>query len=89
MLTSALSSLARMHPKTKFLQVRAGSIGFGSGGKHDGDADDLDEEAEEIVPTLLVYKAGNIVANLVRIDMDEGWGDGSERCVREILHGCV
>ncbi|PWN37232.1 thioredoxin-like protein [Meira miltonrushii] len=92
-LTSALSTLARSHPKVKFLQVRAGSIGFGSGGvdaaketnDRDLDEEDFDERAEEIVPTLLVYRGGNILANLVRVDLDEGWGDGSERRVADIL----
>lgn len=92
-LTSALSTLARSHPKVKFIQVRAGSIGFGSGGveatkdtnDRDLDEEDFDERAEEIVPTLLVYRGGNILANLVRVDLDEGWGDGSERRVADIL----
>lgn len=92
-LTSALSTLARSHPKVKFIQVRAGSIGFGSGGvnaakgTNDGELDeeDFDERAEEIVPTLLVYRGGNILAKFVRVDLDEGWGDGSERRIADIL----
>lgn len=92
-LTSALSTLARSHPKVKFIQVRAGSIGFGSGGAdgakdeddRDLDEEDFDERAEEIVPTLLVYRGGKVLANLVRVDLDEGWGDGSERRIADIL----
>ncbi|UZJ52964.1 hypothetical protein CBS101457_002284 [Exobasidium rhododendri] len=84
-LTSALSSLARMHTNVKFIQVRAGSIGFGSGEKDDLDAAEADEEASEVVPTLLVYKAGRLLANLVRVDLEEQWGEGAERDVRNIL----
>jgi hypothetical protein len=74
-----------MHTDTKFVQIRAGSIGFGCEGKDDLDTFDADEEAEEVVPTLLVYKAGSLVANLVRVDLEEGWEDGSERSIRNIL----
>jgi hypothetical protein len=84
-LTSALSSLARMHTHVKFIQVRAGSIGFGSGGKEAGDEIEGDQAAEEVVPTLLVYKGGQLIANLVRVDLEEEWKDGQERNVRDLL----
>ncbi|PWN50991.1 thioredoxin-like protein [Violaceomyces palustris] len=111
-LTFSLSSLARQYPLTKFLQVRATSIGFGGGAggslinKHHGrghqddddhydedddDDDDIlavmekEESAAEVLPTLLVYKGGQLVANLVRVDLDDGWKGGSESAVRDIL----
>lgn len=73
--------------------MRAGSIGFGQNGAgqtqvddeeaEDGDAGD--EAAEDIVPTLLIYQAGKLKANLVRCDLDEKWGHGEERDVRNLL----
>lgn len=84
-LTSALSSLARMHTHIKFLQVRAGSIGFGSGGKEFSDEMEGDEKAEEVVPTVLIYRGGELLANLVRVDLEEQWKEGRERDVRDIL----
>jgi hypothetical protein len=74
-----------MHTNIKFIQVRAGSIGFGSGGKEVDDVIEGDEKAEEVVPTLLVYKGGQLVANLVRVDLEAEWKDGEERNVRDIL----
>lgn len=96
MLTSALSSLARIYSRTKFVQIRAGSIGFGSGSTKASiistqddsiDEEDADEVAEDIVPTLLIYKAGKLVANLVRVDLEAAWGDGSESAIRDLLKG--
>lgn len=109
MLTSALASLARIYTKTKFIQVRAGTIGFGSGGRASGtnsldstlvdtmslastdaqsiDTIDADDRAEDLVPTLLVYRAGKVIANLVRVDLESGWQDGSERAITEVLEG--
>lgn len=74
-----------MHTNVKFVQIRAGSIGFGSGGKEDLDVVEADEVAEEVVPTILMYKAGQLLANLVRVDLEERWGEGSERDIRNIL----
>jgi hypothetical protein len=74
-----------MHTNVKFIQVRAGSVGFGSGGKDYDSEFEGDEEAREVVPTILIYKAGQLLANLVRVDLEEKWGDGSERNVRDIL----
>lgn len=108
MLTSALSSLARIYSKTKLIQVRAGSIGFGGSGSanagctqncsSDPNTDsernaqeeaEADESAEDVVPTLLIYRAGKVVANLVRVDLEPVWGDGSERSITELLARCV
>ena len=83
--TSALSTLARTNMHVKFIQVRAGEIGFGSGGKDVADELEADEEADEVVPTLLVYKAGQLVANLVRIDLEEQFKPGEEQNLRTIL----
>ena len=45
----------------------------------------MDEQAADVVPTLLVYQAGRLVHNLVRVDLDEDWGRGEERDVRDLL----
>lgn len=75
-LTSSLSSLARQRPTTKFIQVQADVIDFG-GGDHD------------VLPTILVYKHGDLVANLVRIDLDQQWGKGEERDVERVIKRCA
>ena len=74
-----------MHTQIKFVQVRAGSIGFGSGGQHVDDEIEGDEKAEEVVPTLLVYQGGKLIANLVRVDLEPEWKEGQERNIRDIL----
>lgn len=91
-LTQSLSSLARTYPGTKFLQVPAAAIGFGKNSTVAAQADEEDEEYDdfssntlEVLPTLLVYKAGTLVANLVRIDLDEDWNGGQEQGLRNIL----
>ncbi|KAN0064521.1 hypothetical protein ACQY0O_002149 [Thecaphora frezii] len=98
-LTNTLSSLARNYPRTKFLQVQAAAIGFG-GASHglagggieeededdeDGDALSREQRAMDVLPTLLVYKGGQLVANLVRIDLDDAWRGGSEPAIRDLL----
>lgn len=103
-LTTALTSLARLHPSTKFLQIRALSINFGlpastahAYDSEEEDEDDLPEselrlrqlEKEEsmgdVLPTLLIYQQGELVGNLVRVDLEDGWEDGSERAVEALL----
>ncbi|GAC92942.1 hypothetical protein PHSY_000502 [Pseudozyma hubeiensis SY62] len=87
MLTSSLSSLARQYPQTKFLQVQAAAIGFG----RDADAeteeefDEYNSKTLEVLPTVLVYRAGRLVANLVRVDLDPLWGRGGEQDARDLL----
>lgn len=78
--------------------MRATAIGFGC--KLANDAEDqtdpdeppdrlreleMEEEAAVVLPTLLVYLDGGLVANLVRVDMEEGWGRGDERSMRDLL----
>lgn len=119
-MTSSLSSLARLHPRTKFLQVKASSIGFGSSSssstratsnplpslsnqsRSEEDDDDEeeedkeveddeeyeldDEDSKDVLPTILIYRKGELEANLVRPDLlEEEWRGGDERGVREIL----
>ncbi|TKY86407.1 hypothetical protein EX895_004556 [Sporisorium graminicola] len=95
-LTASLASLARVYPHTKFLQVQAAAIGFGRSG--DEDEEDGEEEFDEynsktlqVLPTVLVYTAGKLVANLVRLDLDPLWRQGTEQDVRDLLlsHGAL
>ena len=98
-LSSALKSIARQYPHIKFLQVRAISIGFGSSsfqqqGEEDEDESESDkilreaaaeEEAVDVLPTILVYRSGQLVHNLVRVDLDPRWRKGEERDVLDLF----
>lgn len=86
-LTSSLASLARQYPHTKFLQVQAAAIGFGRNADDDQDEefDEFNSKTLEVLPTVLVYKAGKLVANLVRVDLDPMWNKGSEQDLRDLL----
>ncbi|KDN49194.1 thioredoxin-like protein, partial [Tilletiaria anomala UBC 951] len=46
---------------------------------------EMDEQAADVLPTLLVYQAGQLLYNLVRIDLDDDWGKGEERDIRDAL----
>ncbi|KAJ1020732.1 hypothetical protein NDA16_004124 [Ustilago loliicola] len=90
-LTASLASLARQYPRTKFLQVQAAAIGFGKSANTDDGEEDEEEYDEynpktlDVLPTVLVYKAGTLVANLVRVDLDPMWKQGREQDVRDLL----
>jgi hypothetical protein len=101
MLSSALTSIARQYPQVKFLQVRAAAIGFGSAAQNTNEESDdeawdalsgsrlkevkMEEDAADVVPTILVYRGGKLMHNLVRVDLDEDWRRGEERDIRDIL----
>ena len=89
-LTASLASLARQYPRTKFLQVQAAAIGFGKSSHQDDDEeeeeyDEYNPKTLEVLPTVLVYRAGSLVANLVRVDLDPMWNRGREQDVRDLL----
>ncbi|KAL9937650.1 hypothetical protein V8E36_003195 [Tilletia maclaganii] len=100
-LTASLTSLARQYPHTKFVQVRALSVGFGLTDDEIGaeeEAEDDEDEAhflarqelllgkvEPVLPTLHIYFGGELRANLVRVDLDDNWHGGKETAVRDIL----
>ena len=84
-LTSALAALARVYPRTKFLQVQAAAIGFGRDAEDDEEFDELNPHTLDVLPTLLVYRAGALVANLVRVDLDPLWNHGTEHDIRSLL----
>ena len=69
-----LSSLARRHPRTKFLRARASELDFAL------------NTAAAVLPTLLVYDSGELVANLVAVHHE--WDqreDVSEADVEAVL----
>ncbi|SJX62219.1 related to Phosducin [Sporisorium reilianum f. sp. reilianum] len=92
-LTASLASLARVYPHTKFLQVQAAAIGFGRSDDDDDEEefDDYSSKTLQVLPTVLVYRAGRLVANLVRLDLDPLWRQGTEQDVRDLLvsHGAL
>lgn len=63
-----------------------------AGEDEDGDHGDYDarllkaeEESADVTPTLLVYCNGDLIHNLVRIDLEPDWGVGKESDVRTLL----
>ncbi|KAF9512919.1 hypothetical protein BS47DRAFT_1297070 [Hydnum rufescens UP504] len=78
-----LSLLARRHFRTKFLRVRASAIGFATSSpilETEQDQDDhLSDEYEgevdiDMLPTILVYRAGELVFTWVRVDWEAPTG---------------
>ncbi|KAF8310982.1 hypothetical protein DL93DRAFT_2030908, partial [Clavulina sp. PMI_390] len=82
-LDSELAALARRHGGTKFIRARADALGFavaGEGKRERGDAswDDEDEDEDgnevdgDLLPTMQVYRGGDLVFNWVRVDWEAG-----------------
>lgn len=71
-LTASLASLARQQTAVKFIQVDASVIAFGG-------------QDEDVLPTVLIYRGGELLANLVRIDLEPEWGAGQEKDVAHVL----
>jgi hypothetical protein len=70
-LNSHLSALARQFPNTKFLRAMAGELDFAA-------------DAEfETLPTVLVYRGGDLETTMVRMDHD--WGRGTQGEVEGLL----
>lgn len=67
--------------------------GDGAGEDEEGDQhEDFDirmstaeEESSDVTPTLLVYRAGELIHNLVRVDLEPDWKQGTEADVRGLL----
>lgn len=53
-----LSSLARRYPYTKFLRAQSRDLEFAQG------------DEEDVLPTILVYRQGEVVCNLVAFDRE-------------------
>jgi len=76
---NTLSMLARSHPSVKFVRTRAGALGFAAPSSQHRpprieDEDEEEEEEEEqpvdtdMLPTMLVYRDGQLIHNWVRVD---------------------
>ena len=73
-----LSNLAREYPTIKFLRVQASELDFAS------------SSADVVLPTILAYQGGELIANLVAID--QAWDrklDYDEAELRQVLIECV
>ncbi|KDN44659.1 hypothetical protein RSAG8_05424, partial [Rhizoctonia solani AG-8 WAC10335] len=85
----ALARLARSHVSTKFLRTRASAIGFavlnsGSGlfdprvastrPAESDDEYDSDRRDTDMLPTVLVYRAGQLEHTFIRVDWEAGEG---------------
>lgn len=71
MLNHHLSSIARSFPHTKFIRTLASELDFAANSE------------DETLPTLLVYRGGDLKSTIVRVDLE--WGAGSEIEVVEML----
>lgn len=74
MLNQHLSNIARVYPETKFLRAKASELDFAT------------EDADVVLPTLLVYQGGSLIGNLVAVDLE--WGrvlDYDQDQVEEVL----
>jgi len=79
-----LAKLAKRYTTTKFLRVRADALGFavvrgesrGIEDEGEGEGEDLahDESSvdADVLPTMQVYRGGELVLNWVRVDWEAG-----------------
>lgn len=70
-LNQHLSALARSYPHTKFLRAMAGELDFAANAEL------------ETLPTVLVYRGGDLETTMVRMDQD--WGRGTLAEVEGLL----
>lgn len=66
MLNAHLSSLARRYPHTKFLRALSRDLEFAQG------------DEEDVLPTLLVYRQGDMFKNLVAFDRELSTWEGQD-----------
>lgn len=71
MLNTHLSALARAYPHTKFIRTLATEVDFAA------DAED------DALPTVIVYRGGELESTLVRLDRD--WGSGTKQEILDLL----
>jgi hypothetical protein len=81
-LDSVLTKLAKRYATTKFLRVRADALGFAMVRREsrgiEGENEDEDMEYGErrvdtdVLPTMQVYRGGELVLNWVRVDWEAG-----------------
>lgn len=77
-----LAKLAKRYTATKFLRVRADALGFAvvrgesRGIEDEGEREDLEHDDSsvdaDVLPTMQVYRGGELVLNWVRVDWEAG-----------------
>ncbi|KAG5645068.1 hypothetical protein DXG03_007158 [Asterophora parasitica] len=80
LIDETLARLARLYPHTKFLRARAATLGHDEDdeddpyGEKDDDEEDIDDDNVDLdmLPTMLVYRDGELVHNWVRVDWEAG-----------------
>ncbi|KAL8292378.1 hypothetical protein RQP46_001844 [Phenoliferia psychrophenolica] len=70
-LNTHLSSLARAYPHTKFIRALATEVDFAA------------DNEDDALPTVIVYRGGELESTLVRLDRD--WGSGTKQEVLDLL----
>lgn len=89
-----LTRLAKQHGNTKFLRARADALGFAQLQSESERFDEDDDEGDEyygnpvdkdMLPTMQVYKGGDLVFNWVRVDWEAGAAGIDEFLQRFIL----
>jgi hypothetical protein len=70
-LNQHLSSIARAYPRTKFIRALATEVDFAA------------DAEEDTLPTVLVYRGGELETTLVRVDQD--WGKGTRQEILNVL----
>lgn len=91
-----MTALARLHGQTKFLRVRAAALGFASGGGGSAPAAELDDEDSDeedtvdtdMLPTMLVYRGGELMFNWVRVDWEAGAAGITDLLTRWVPVAC-
>lgn len=66
-----LSAVARAYPRTKFIRALATELDFSA------------DNEEDTLPTVLVYRGGDLETTLVRPDLE--WGRGTRADVEALL----
>lgn len=94
LLNSHLTALARLHPRTKFLRAQASELDFmqpSNRGGRDLLRDDAGDTDNATLPTVLVYRAGELETTWVRFDFELpggqiARGEQGTRQVEEVLY---
>ncbi|SGY13708.1 BQ5605_C010g05952 [Microbotryum silenes-dioicae] len=73
-LNTHLSSIARSYPRTKFLRALATDLDFAANAE------------EHALPTVLVYRGGELETSLIRFDQE--WDQGTRSDVIQLLTNC-
>lgn len=73
-LDAELTALARRHGETKFIRARADALGFAQleANEYEDEDEDEDNVDMDMLPTMQVYRAGELVFNWVRVDLEAG-----------------